>query len=113
MRHFTGNRTPGILEVIAKEEKLISYIVEKHIDNFSLDLFKEWYAWNCRDLISMMDNDFKFFLYVFFNDEGLNLLASMVNLAGQYESGINILEGLKSALKPFLVNKLLVNAANY
>jgi hypothetical protein len=113
IRHFTGNKVPSISEVIAKEEKLINYIVDKHTDSFSLDLFKEWYIRYSRDLLSMMEQGFKDYLYVFFNDEGFNLLGSMVKQIGQYESGIAILDGILNAIKPVLAERLLKNAAYY
>ena len=113
IRHFTGNKVPNINEVIAKEEKLINYIVDKHSDSFSLDLFKEWYTRYSKDLLSMMEQGFKDYLYFFFNDEGFNLLARMVKDIGQNESGFTILEGIRNALKPALAARLLKNAAYY
>jgi hypothetical protein len=113
MRHYIGNRPPGINEVIAKEEKLISYIVKKHNDNFSLDLFKAEYAWYSRDLINLLGNGFIDYLSVFFNDEGFNSLATMITLGGQYMQAISVWEGIQSALKPALAQKVLTSAVYY
>jgi hypothetical protein len=112
-RHFTGNKYPAIKEVEAKEEKLINFIIEKYSDDFSLQLFKEKYTYYSRDLLSMMEGDFKDYLFTFFNDEGDNLLASMISLIGVYESGFRIVEGLKRPLKPALYEKMINNAAYY
>lgn len=111
-RHFTGNRYPTIKDVEEKEKQLIDFLMDKYADDFTLELFKEKYLHYCRDLLNMMEEDFKDYLYVFFNDEGDNLLASMVQRVGEYESAQNIVDGLRRPLKPGLFQKLMDNAAH-
>lgn len=112
-RHITGNKIPNITEVRAKEEQLIDFIIEKNADNFSLVLFKERYDYYCRDLLDLMEGGFKDYLYVFFHDEGLPVLGSMIKEYGRIAQAINIVNGLKLALKPLIFSKLLENAVFY
>jgi hypothetical protein len=111
--HFTGTRPPSIKDIVAKEEKLIYFIIDKYADHFSLELFKEKYEYYNKDILSVLDEGFKEYLYIFFNDEGDNLLATMVSLIGKYESSITILDGFKNPLKPALYDKILLNATYY
>ena len=112
-RHFTGNRNPSIEEIRIKEERLSNFIIEKYGDDFSLEVFQEKYNYYSRDLLNMMESGFKEYLWIFFNDEGDNLLASMIHLIGRFESGINITDSLKRPLKTTLYDKMIANAAYY
>lgn len=109
--HFTGNKFPAIKEIEQKEDRLINFIIDKYAGNFSLELFKEKYAYYGRDLLSLMEDGFKEYLSIFFNDEGDNLLASMIKVIGASESAYTIVEGLKQPLKPALYEKMRKNSA--
>ena len=112
-RHYTGNVYPAIQQVQEKEERLINFIIDEYANDFSLELFKEKYTYYSRDLLTMMEQGFKEYLYFFFNDEGDNMLASMIELIGMYESAYFIVDGLKRPLKPALYDKMIKNAAYY
>src|SRR5207302_4146230 len=54
---------PRIEEVIAREEKLVEFIIDKHPDDFSLELFKKEYDYYSRDLLDEVEPTFVFFLH--------------------------------------------------
>lgn len=112
-RHHSASRHPGIREIEEKEERLIEFILQKYADDFSLELFKEKYAYYSSDLLSLMDGEFKDYLFTFFNDEGDDFLAMMIKRSSDLESGIRIVEGLQHPLKPSLYRKMIEHAAYY
>ena len=113
LRHITGNKFPDIAEVRTREEHLIDFIIEKNTEHFSLDLFKEKYDYYCRDLLDLMEGPFKEYLYIFFYDEGLAVIASMIRGYGMIATADHIINDLKTALKPIIFAKLLENAVFY
>lgn len=113
VRHHSGSRYPGIKEVEEKEQRLIEFILQKYSDLFSLELFKEKYVYYSSDLLSLMDEDFKDYLFTFLNDEGDDFLAMMIKRASDFEAGIRIVEGLQRPLKQNLYQKMMEHAAYY
>jgi hypothetical protein len=113
IRHYTGSKYPGIKEVEEKEERLIEFILQKYSDAFSLELFKEKYVYYSSDLLSLLDEEFKDYLFTFLNDEGDDFLAMMVKRVSDLEAGIRITEGLQRPLKPNLYQKMMEYAVYY
>jgi hypothetical protein len=113
VRHHSGSRYPVIKEVEEKEERLIEFILEKHSDAFSLELFKEKYVYYSKDLLILMDEDFKDYLFTFLSDEGDDFLALMIKRTNDLETGIRIVEGLQRPLKQNLYQKMMEHAAYY
>ncbi|WP_431215169.1 hypothetical protein ACQ86N_10850 [Puia sp. P3] len=66
---------PKLEDIVKKEEELIDYIVDKNQSDFSLDLFKQEYAFYSKDLCDVMEEGFIEYLFVFFQDEGMPALA--------------------------------------
>lgn len=113
VRHHSGSRYPGIKEIEEKEERLIEFIIEKYSDAFSLELFKEKYVYYSTDLLGLMDEEFKDYLFTFLSDEGDDFLALMIKRANDLETGIRIVEGLQRPLKQNLYQKMMEHAAYY
>ena len=65
-----GTKAPAMDEIIEQENKVISFIIEKHKHDFSLDLFKRAYAYYSRDICDIMEGGYVQYLYTFFWDEG-------------------------------------------
>jgi hypothetical protein len=104
---------PDITGIIKKEESLIEFIIDKHHDNFSLDLFKTEYAYYGRDLLDMMEPGFLDYLYTFFHDEGLPYLAETVKLGSLTCKLYDLVLDFKRCLNPKLYQKLWENSFYY
>ena len=102
--------TPDVKEIIKKEETLIEFIIDKNIDNFSLDLFKKEYAFYSRDLLDIMEGDFLDYLFTFLHDEGLPYLADTIKKGASDCKLYDLINDLKKALNSSLYKKLIENS---
>jgi hypothetical protein len=104
---------PDIKDIIKKEEALIEFIIEKNLQDFSLEHFKSEYAYYGRDLLDMMEDGFLDYLYTFLYDEGLPYLAETVK-AGAYGCKLyELVKDFKRSLNPKLYQKLWDNSFYY
>jgi len=111
-----GKKNPGQNEIIAKEERVLDFVIEnakKNIDNITSEIIQENYYKYSKDLLTIMDNGFKDYLHTFFLDEGQAELATVVEVSGEKILSSNFINGFKSALKPELFKRLLENAPYY
>ena len=104
---------PRIGEVIEREEKLVEFVVNKHPDDFSLELFKREYDHYSRDLLDEMEPGFLFYLHTFFQDEGMPHLADSLNVAAPPVHLADVVRDLKRALKPDLYERLVEHSFYY
>lgn len=102
--------TPDIKEIIKKEETIIAFIIDKNLDNFSLDLFKKEYAFYSRDLLDMMEESFLNYLFTFLQDEGLPRLADILKKGASDSKLYDLAQDLKKALNPVLYQNLIENS---
>lgn len=72
---------PSIKQIIAKEEKLVEFIIDKHADDFSLALFKKEYDFYSKEILNLIEPDFLSYVYTFLQDEGLPYLAGAIGTA--------------------------------
>ncbi len=98
---------PRIAEVIEREEKLVEFVINKHPDDFSLELFKREYDHYSRDLLDEMEPGFLVYLHIFFQDEGMPHLADALNVAAPPVHLADVVRDLKRALKPDLYGRLV------
>jgi hypothetical protein len=101
---------PNLVEIIKKEEKLIEWIIDKHPENFSLDLFKKEYDHYSIDILNEFEPIFLGFMTTFFQDEGLPSFADALKKATPERSLAWVLDDMKLALKQDLYKKLLENS---
>jgi hypothetical protein len=104
---------PEIKDIIEKEEKLIGFIVDKNLENFSLELFKSEYAYYGRDLLDMMEPGFLDYLYTFLHDEGLPYLAETVKLGSLNCKLYDLVRDFKRCLNPKLYERLWENSFSF
>ena len=97
---------PGLLQVIGMETEVIRFIAEKHPDDFSLELFKKEYAWYSKDLCDELESGFINYLYTFFCDRGLSVLAETIQAGSKSAIAFDIVRDLKTALNKPLYDKL-------
>ena len=104
---------PGILQVISLETEVIKFIAEKHLDDFSLELFKKEYDYYSKDMCDELESGFIDYLYTFFYDEGLPALAETIKTGGKSTIAFDIAWDLKKGLNKTLYDKLIENSFYY
>ncbi|WP_259016805.1 hypothetical protein [Emticicia fluvialis] len=111
------SRGPSIDEITAKENEVIDFIINKHLENFSLELFKQEYAFYSKDLCDIMEEDFINYMYTFFQDKGMPAFALMVREGCRHCIAYDVFRDMKPAfIKPFyeeLVENSLYHSPPY
>ncbi len=104
---------PSIEEIAAKENEVIDFIINKHPDDFSLDLFKREYAFYSKDLCDIMEEGFIDYMYIFFQDKGMPAFAVTVREGSRYRIAYDVVRDMKRAFtKPFY-EELVENSFYY
>jgi hypothetical protein len=98
---------PHIERIIEREEKLIEFVIDRHPENFSLELFKKEYDYYGRDLLDEMEEGFLNYLRLFFDDEGMPYLGDVFALSYQEVTLYDVVLDFKRALKPDLYQRLI------
>lgn len=98
---------PHIDKIIEREEKLIEFVIDRHPNDFSLELFKKEYDYYGRDLLDEMEEGFLNYLRLFFDDEGMPYLGDVFALSYQEVTLFDVALDLKRALKPDLYQRLI------
>lgn len=111
--HLGNIYGPDLKEVIKKEDELIDFIVEKHLNDFSLEIFKKEYDYYSRDLLNEMEDGFRDYLYTFFQDEGMPWLAIVLREGSKHISTYNVVYDMKIGLNKDLYGKLVANSFYY
>jgi hypothetical protein len=104
---------PPIEEVIRREETLIEFVINKHSEDFSFELFKKDYDYYSRDLLDEMEPNFLIYLHTFFQDEGSPYLADSLNAGAPTCHAFNLVSDLKRTLKPDLYQRLIDHSFAY
>jgi hypothetical protein len=104
---------PSLLQVIGMETEVIKFITEKHLDDFSLEVFKKEYAYYSKDLCDELEGGFIDYLYTFFYDEGLPALAETINTGSKSTVAYDVVNDLKIALNTKIYDKLIENSFHY
>ncbi len=104
---------PSIEKVIQREEKLIEFVIDRHPDDFSLEVFKQEYDYYGRDLLDEMEPGFMNYLQTFFEDEGMPNLGDVLANSRWGVSLYDVIRDLKMALKPDLFQRLIDHSFHY
>jgi hypothetical protein len=104
---------PGILQVITLETEVIKFILEKHPDDFTLELFKKEYDYYSKDLCDELESGFVAYLYTFFYDEGMPSLAETINVGSKSTIAYDLVRDLKNVLDKTIYDKLIANSFYY
>jgi hypothetical protein len=98
---------PHIERIIEREEKLIEFVIDRHPEDFSLELFKKEYDYYSRDLLDEMEPGFMNYLRVYFDDEGMPYLGDALANSQPEVSIFDVTLDLKRGLKPDLYQHLI------
>jgi len=104
---------PRLEEVVAREEKLVEFVINKHSENFSLELFKKEYDYYSRDLLDEMEPAFIFYLHTFLQDEGMPYLADALRSGAMEVHAAEIVRDLRRCIKPDLYGRLVDHSFLY
>jgi hypothetical protein len=98
---------PHIERIIEREEKLIEFVIDRHPDDFSLEVFKKEYDYYSRDLLDEMEPGFMNYVRTYFDDEGMPYLGDALATSQSEVSLFDVTLDLKRALKPDLYQRLI------
>lgn len=104
---------PTIKDIIEKENELIEFVIGKNLPNFSLEVFKQEYNHYSKDLCDEMEESFIDYLFVFFNDNGMPSLATIIKEGSKFRLVYNVVADLKMAFKPTLYDEQIKNSFYY
>jgi len=104
---------PKIPDIIEKENALIDFIVDKNLADFSLNRFKQEYAFYSKDLCDETEDGFIEYLFVFLQDEGMPDLATTVQQGSRFRILYNVVRDMKKAFIPSLYDKLISHSFDY
>ncbi len=106
-------RGPSMDEITAKENELIGFIVDRHPDDFSFELFKKEYASYNKDLCDVMESNFVDYLRTFFQDKGMPYLATVLREGSKFRVAYDVVRDMKIALNRPLYDELVENSLYY
>lgn len=108
-----GSKAPTIDEIIERENEVISFILEKYKDNFSLELFKSAYAYYSKDLCDVMEKGFIEYLHTFFWDEGNPALGDVLLQGCKNVIAFEVVRDFKRVFSKSFFEKLVTNSLYY
>lgn len=108
-----GTKGPELELAIRKENEVIDYIIDKHRDDFSLEIFKDAYAYYSKDVCDLAESGFRDYLFTFFWDEGSPHLGDLVKHGGKYVVAYDLVRDLKRNLQKERYDRLLKNSFEY
>ena len=104
---------PSLEEVMAKENELIDFVIDKTIEDFTLERFKEQYQYYSRDLCDATEDGFRKYLFTFLNDKGMPAFADVVKDGSKTKILYDVVRDLEIGMKPTLYKELLENSFYY
>jgi hypothetical protein len=108
-----ASKAPSLEDIISKENEVIDFIIAKHPNDFSLDLFKKEYAYYSKDLCDEMENGFIDYLNIFFQDKGMPAFATAISHGTRLRIAYEIIRDMKRALAKPLYDELVENSLYY
>lgn len=108
-----GTFEPVISQVYVQEKILLDHLVQRFANDFSIEEFKGEYLRLGKDLVFEQEKVFEQYLTTFFYDQGLPVLASLINEGSKNATAEHLLMDLRTSLKPDIFKKLIDNAVFY
>lgn len=108
-----GGKGPDIELAIRKENEVIAFIIAKHKDDFSLEIFKTAYAYYSVDLCELSEKGFRDYLYTFFWDDGSPFLGDLVKHGAKHLVAYDLVRDFKRNFQKERYDKLVHNSFDY
>ena len=97
-------------KIITLEMEVIEFIENKHSDNFSLELFKQEYAFYSQDLCSIMEEQFSNYLYTFFQSKSMSALAVAIREGSRNRIAYDIIRDMEKVFTKSFYDELIENS---
>lgn len=101
---------PTIAQIIEEEEKLLDFVAEKTLEDFSLETFKREYDYYCRDLCDVTEPAFADYLHRFFSDKGMPALATTIREGSRLRIMFDVVRDMKRAFDKAFYAELIENS---
>jgi hypothetical protein len=108
-----GSKGPELEQVIERENEVIRFIIDKHQDDFSLEVFKQAYAYYSKDLCDVTEKGFIDYLHTFFWDEGMPALGGIILQGSKNVIAYDAVRDMKRSFNKPLYEKLVANSFYY
>lgn len=108
-----GSKGPELEQIIAKETEVISFIIDKLKEEFSLEAFKKLYNYFSKDLCDVTENGFITYLYTFFWDKGLPHVADMIKWGSNNVVTFDLVSDFGKTFNKALYAELVENSFYY
>jgi hypothetical protein len=108
-----GVKGPDLELAVKKENEVISFIINKHRNNFSLETFKAAYAYYSVDLCDLSEKGFRDYLFNFFWDDGSPFLGDLVKHGGPHIVAYDLMRDFKRNFEKARYDKLVKSAFSY
>lgn len=111
---FKGKKKSEVMNyVIEREQALIEFVIDKDIDEFSLDRFKEFYSFYGQDFCEGMKQEFIDYVFTFFHDKGMPAFANIIKEGAKFENIEDVVRDMKMALDKSIYIELIENSFHY
>jgi hypothetical protein len=104
---------PTMEEVIEKEKEVIDFIIVKHEKDFSLETFKQAYAYYSKDLCDLTEKGFMDYVFNFLWDKGMPILGDIMKWGGKHVIAYDLVRDMKRALHKQLYEELIASSFHY
>lgn len=108
-----GAKGPTMDEVVAKEMEVLNFIVDKHKEDFSLEVFKQAYGYYSKDLCDVTESGFMDYLFTFFWDKGMPILGDLVKWGGRQVRAYDLVRDFKTTFNKSIYDELVENSFYY
>jgi hypothetical protein len=108
-----GTKAPDINAIIKKENHIIGHLTESKKEDFSLELFKQEYAYYSKDICDLLEAEFTQYLFVFFQDKGMPSLARTIRQGIDFLAPYEVVKDMKRILTKTFYDELVTNSFYY
>jgi len=108
-----GSKGPELALAIHKENEVIEFIINKHSEDFSLETFKDAYAYYSKDVCDLAESGFRDYLFTFFWDEGSPHLGDLIKWGGRHVVAYDLVRDFKRIFQKEKYDKLVKNSFDF
>jgi hypothetical protein len=108
-----GKKGPEVELAIKKEQEVIDFILDKHKDDFTLEIFKKDYAYYSKDVCDLAEVGFREYLFRFFWDEGSPYLGDLVKHGCKHVVAYDLVRDFKRNFTKEKYDKLVKNSFEF
>lgn len=107
------NRVPTIKEILKLEDEVITFIIDKLGDGFTLKKFEVWYKYYTQDLCAISEDVYNDFLRIYLSDIGVPAFARSLFEGNKNEIIYQVVDDMGLIVQEATYNKLIVASYNF